>query len=99
MTQITLVFQAGFDDDTVMVTLNQHIQHVRHLTTDYSIGVARKLTFPAEPKDNELLLHYPDNNQTVEVHLDANTPVFVLVELSPDKVLTAETVEQAGYQY
>ena len=96
MADITVIFQAGFNDDSLTVTLNRRSQTLRHLTTDYSIGVADKLTLNGEAGDNHLLIHYPATGQDIEVVVNGEEPAFVVVDKRPNQTLTAEVVAEEG---
>lgn len=99
MATLTVIFQAGFNDDTLIVALNRRSRTVRNITTDYSIGVAGKLTLDAEPGGNRLLIHCPETGQDIELDVDGDEPAFVVVEKRPDGKLTAEVVAEEGPRF
>ncbi|WP_417316924.1 hypothetical protein [Emcibacter sp.] len=90
MSKIEIAFQAGFENDEVVVEMNNSRKIYSGLTTDYSIGLAERVVLESQSDSATLDIELPKRNQDIHLDVDLSKDVYVKVNLTPDGKLQVE---------
>jgi len=90
MTKIDIVFLAGFEDDEAIVEVNDEKITCPSLDTNYSIGLAKIVSFEKDTPQAALQIKLPKRNQTIIMNVDLKEDVSIGVNLTPEGQIKTE---------
>ncbi len=94
MTTLTLLFQTGFNKDSVNIQIGKESRSFNDLETDYSIGLARKVVLHPERSGSHFKLVCSNDMNNLEFTLPHDGEHFVLIELDEQKHLQVEVTQR-----
>ncbi len=95
MLTLTLLFQTGFNKDSVELFLDGEKQTITKLETDYSTGLAKKLVLPLRGNRKQMKLECANDQSKVELILPFDAEQYVLIDLDDKKKLQLEVTQHA----
>lgn len=95
MATLTLLFQAGYQRDSVEIRVDGERHLVTNLDTDYSTGLARKLVLQPQGNTAQVQFECCNDQSKVELTLPADADQFVLIDLDEKKNLQVEVTQHA----